>query len=145
MPRLRAAMMPGILSARSATVFVQFLLIVVSRERIHEGLQLAIHGLFQLMDGQPDTMIGHAVLREIVSADLLATVTGADLGLTLFRHRRGLPLLLDFVQTRAQHAHTFFAVLDLRLLVLAADDCPSRNVRDADGGVSRVDRLPART
>src|SRR4051812_41610371 len=97
------------------------------------------------MNGQPDAVIGHAVLREIVSADLLAAVAGTDLRLTLFRHRGGLPLLLDLVQTRSQHAHTFFAVLDLRLLVLAADDRTGWDVRDADGRISRVDRLPART
>ncbi len=49
------------------------------------------------------------------------------------------------VQAGAQHAHAFFAILDLRFFVLAADHGVGRQVRDAHGGVGRVDRLAART
>src|ERR1019366_106905 len=89
-------------------------------------------------------MVGEAVLRKIVGADLLRTVARAHHLLAFFRQRVLLLLHFDFVQTRAQNAHAFFAVLDLRLLILTADHRVRRNVRDPDRRISRIHRLPAR-
>ena len=52
-------------------------------------------------------------------------------------------LHLDFVEPGAQHLHRLRAVLDLRLFVLLRDDDAGRDVRDAHGGVGRVDALAA--
>src|SRR5262249_34438925 len=87
--------------------------------------------------------VGDAVLREVVGADLFTAVSAADHRLALFGERVLLLLHLDFVKARTQHAHGFLAVLDLRFLVLAADNGISRNMRDAHGGVRRVHRLAA--
>ena len=90
-------------------------------------------------------MIGEAVLREVIGANLLAAVSRAHHGLALFSESLLLLFHLDFVEAGAQDAHAFLAILDLRLFVLAADNCVGGNVRDAHGGVGCVHRLPART
>ena len=93
---------------------------------------------------QLDAVVGDAVLREVVRADLLGALAGADLRAA----RRGLlgrlALALGLVDPRAQHAHRLLAVLELRALVLHRDDDARRQVRDAHRRVGRVDRLAAR-
>src|SRR5215831_19108066 len=96
------------------------------------------------MDGEADAVICQAVLREVVGADLLAAVAGLYHRASLFGERFLLLLHLDLVQTGPEHAHAFFAVLDLGFFVLATDHGVGRNVRDADGGVRRIHRLTAR-
>src|SRR5689334_3163211 len=97
------------------------------------------------MDGQADAVVGDAVLREVVCANLLAAIAGADLCLALLRHRRGLFLLLDLIKARTEDAHTLFTVLDLRFLVLATDHGAGGDVRDADRRIRGVHRLSAGT
>src|SRR5579872_4444974 len=95
------------------------------------------------MDGQPDSMVRHAVLWEVISADLFASITGTDHLLAFFGE--GFLLLLHFhlVQTRTQHAHAFFAVLDLRFLILTTHHGIGGEVRNAHGRIRRVHRLAA--
>src|SRR4051812_49274725 len=90
-------------------------------------------------------MVGDAVLREVIGADLLAAIAGADLRLALLRHGGSLLFLLDLVKTRTQDAHTFFTVLYLRFFVLAADHGAGWNMRDAHGGICGVHGLSAGT
>src|SRR5262249_7933293 len=97
----------------------------------------------ELVNGEANAVIGDTVLREIVGANFLATVSAPDHGFTFFRQCILLLLHLDFVQAGAQHAHGFLAILNLGLLVLAADHRVGWNVGDTHGGVSRVDRLSA--
>ena len=54
-----------------------------------------------------------------------------------------LLLLGEVEKARAKHPHRLFAVLDLRLLVLAAHDDAGRQVRDPDRRIRRVHRLAA--
>src|SRR5262249_2632585 len=82
-------------------------------------------------------------LREIVGSDLLATVAGAHHAAPLSADLFLLFLQLYFVKSRAQHALGFGAILDLRFLILAGDNQPRRQVRDAHSGVSRIDALSA--
>src|SRR3989441_1153396 len=51
----------------------------------------------------------------------------------------------DLVEPRLEDAHRGVAVPELRALVLALDDDPGRQVRDAHGRIRGVDTLPART
>src|SRR6185437_7418524 len=95
----------------------------------------------ELVVGQADAVIGEPVLREVVGADLLAAVAGAYLLLTVFGLQLMDALSFYFIKPGTENAHALLAVLDLRFLVLAAYDGVGRNVRDADGGVGRVDRL----
>ena len=89
-------------------------------------------------------MVGDAVLREIVGPDLLRALAGADLRPPGGRLLRLLPLPLDLVQPRSQHAQRLLLVLELGLLVLHRDDEARRQVRDPDGRVGRVHALTAR-
>src|SRR5215472_3263177 len=92
---------------------------------------------------QADAVIGEAVLREVVGANLFAAIAGADLRLAL-RSLCGVLLLhLNFVESRAQNAHCLLAILDLRLFVLATDDGVGGKMRDAHSGVRGVDALSA--
>src|SRR5271169_2104195 len=97
------------------------------------------------MRSEADAMIGHAILRKVVGADLLAAVTRADHGLAFLGQGILLLLLFHLVEPRTQDAHTLFAVLDLRLLVLAAHYRICRQVRDAYRRIRSIHRLPART
>ena len=96
------------------------------------------------MDGEADAVVGDTVLREVVGADFFAAIAAADHRFALFRESFLLLLHLDFIQTGAQDAHTFLAILDLGFFVLAADHCVGGNVGDAHGRVGCVDGLAAR-
>lgn len=53
--------------------------LLMGGKSIDHLIQIAIHDLFQIMDGQADAVVGAAILREVVGADLLAAVAGAHL------------------------------------------------------------------
>ena len=91
-----------------------------------------------------DAVVGHAPLGEVVGPDLLRALAGADLGAPVGGQLGLLLGDLGLVEPRAQDLERALAVLQLRLLVLHRDDDAGRLVRDADGRVGRVDRLPAR-
>src|SRR6266571_5440527 len=72
--------------------------LVIRGERIENGVELAIHHEIQLMERQADAVVRDPVLREVVGANFLAAVAGADLRAP-FRSQRGLLLFqLQFVQ-----------------------------------------------
>src|SRR5665213_1641198 len=118
---------------------------VVGDQRVDRGLQQTLHHHREVVVGEADAVVGEAVLGEVVGAAFFDAVAGADLLLALL----GLTLVdalgFDFVEARAQDAHRLFAVLDLRLFVLAAYDRVGGKVRDADCRVGRIHRLPTRT
>jgi hypothetical protein len=59
------------LASHYACGFLLHLLgLIVCGQRIDNRLQLAVHHLLKLMNGKSDTVIGQAVLREIVGANL---------------------------------------------------------------------------
>src|SRR5579871_63272 len=119
--------------------------LIVSSQRIDDGLEFAIHHLDQLVERKANAVIGYAVLRKVVRADLFAAIAAANHGLAFFC--QGLLLLFhfDFVETRAQDAHGLFTILDLRLLVLAAYDRVRRQVRDSYCRVGGIHRLATRS
>ena len=118
--------------------------LVLGLERRGELVELAAQDAREVALGEPDAVVGHPVLREVVGADLLRARARADLRQPLRRLLGLLRRQLALEQPRAQHAHRPVAVLELRLLVLHRDDHAGRLVRDAHGRVGRVDRLPAR-
>jgi len=95
------------------------------------------------MLGAADAMIGYPVLGEVVCADFLGAVAGADLG------EAGITVFALFVfeflgeQAGAQYAHGFELVFELGFFVLAGDDQAGGNVCDAYGRVGSVDGLAA--
>src|SRR5262249_31583824 len=82
-------------------------------DEIVEGA--ALEDLLELMQGQPDAMVGDAALGEIVGADALRAVARADLVLTLRSACAAGPLALKLVEARAQDLHCKPAILMLRL------------------------------
>ena len=88
-------------------------------------------------------MIGHPALGEVVGADALAPVPGANLApaaLGVGGVHLGLLLLVD---AAAQHLHGLFAVFHLAFLILAGGHDARGQVGDAHGRVRAVDMLAA--
>ena len=48
-------------------------------QSVHERAELAVHGFGELMQGEIDAVVGHAILRKIVGADFFGAVAGLDL------------------------------------------------------------------
>ncbi len=116
---------------------------LVGRQRLGELVEATLQDPVELMDGQLDPVVGEPVLGEVVRADLLGPLAGADLRVAGGAELGAPPLELALVEARAQHAHRLLPVLELRLLVLHRDDDAGRQVGDADCRVGRVDGLPA--
>src|SRR6266851_5425124 len=95
------------------------------------------------MQGQADAVIGYAILRVVVGADLFRAVAGFDLAATLGGDGGLLFLLLHFVETGAENTHGLGAILDLRFFVLLRDDQAAGNVRDTHCRVRGVHGLAA--
>src|SRR5215468_5101417 len=64
-------------SGQDFRLLFQLLGLVVRDQSVDQRLEPAIHELRQLVDCIADAMIGDAVLREVVSANLLAAVARA--------------------------------------------------------------------
>src|SRR5688500_6422302 len=89
-------------------------------------------------------MIGQAILREIVGADLLRAITGFDHAAALVALGVVLLMLLDVEQPALQDLHRLGAVLQLAALVLTFDDDAARHVRDLHRAIGSVHALSAR-
>ncbi len=88
-------------------------------------------------------MIGHAVVGEIIGADLFGAVAGADL---FAAHVGDVPRrfqLFDLVKFCAEDVHRFFAVCELRALLARSDDDTGWFVENAYGGLYFVHVLSA--
>jgi len=59
--------------------FLQRLGLEVGAQAVDDVLQIAVEDAGQVVLGQPDAVVGQAVLREVVGANLLRAVAGADL------------------------------------------------------------------
>jgi tetratricopeptide (TPR) repeat protein len=112
-------------------------------KRIQELIQVPVHDLVQLVERQVDPVVGHAPLREVVSADALRAVAASDLQAARLRLGALLLFLLGGQQASFQQGHGARAVLVLRALILTLHHDAARQVGDANGGVRLVDVLPA--
>ena len=92
-----------------------------------------------------DAVIGDAILRKIVGANLFTAVAGADLGAARIAEFFFLPRFFGFEEAGAQDGERFIFVLVLGFFVLAGDDETGWNVCDADGAFSCIDGLSAGT
>src|SRR5487761_727497 len=129
--------------ARRSGAF-QLLRLIGGYERFDDFVQPAVHYPVELMHVQPDAVVGDAILREIVGSNLFAAVAGTDHRAPLFGDLLLLLLELHFVESRAQHAQSLGAVLDLRFFILAGDDRAGRQMSDTDCRISGVYGLAAR-
>ena len=113
-------------------------------ERRGELAQVAAEDLVEVVRGELDPVVGDPALGEVVGADLLRPLAGADLRAAVGRDLGPLLLERALVQSRPQHPHRLVAVLQLRLLVLHRDHDPGRLVGDPHRGVGRVHRSARR-
>src|SRR5437764_941485 len=110
-------------------------------ERVEVAVQ---HGL-DVADLEPrpvvlDQLIGLKRVRADLAAERDLLLLAGEL-----RELLTLLLLSELEQARLEDPHRRVAVPELGALVLALDDDPRREVRDAHGGVGGVDPLPARS
>src|SRR5579872_2707455 len=112
-------------------------------ERLDELIQLPVHHLRELVEGELDAVVGHAALREVVGADALGAIAAADLQAARLRLGALLLLLLGRQQPCLEERERAGAVLVLRALVLALHHDAARQVGDAHRGVGLVDVLAA--
>ena len=123
---------------------LQLLRLVVRTQGVDKLVKLPLKHEVELVNGQADPMVGDSVLFEIVGADLFRPVAAAHHGFAFGRKSVVLFLLFYLLQPGTQHAHRFFAVLDLRLFILHRNDDARRHMCDADSRIRRVHRLAAR-
>ncbi len=120
------------------------LLAIVLDQRVTDRLQVAGDDLIQFVERQVDAVIGDAVLGEVVGADPLAAVAGADQCSCRSSARFSCSsCLLSFVEPRLEDSQGLGEVLVLAFLVLALHDDARLEVRQADGRGGLVDVLPA--
>src|SRR5437763_9805003 len=89
---------------------------------VEQLVEVAGQHLVELVDREPDAVVGHPVLLEVVRADLLRPAAAADLGPPGARQLVGLALLLGLEEAGPEDPHGLVLVLELALLVLAGDD-----------------------
>src|SRR5262249_24375380 len=97
---------------------------LLGQKRVGERPEAALEHLLLVREDEVDAVVGDAVLRVVVRADLLGPLAGAELRAA---GGRDIGLLLGprpLVQARAQDPHGPLAVLELALLVLHGDDEP---------------------
>src|SRR5688572_2006292 len=82
----------------------QLLGLVLGSERRDQLVNLTIHDLVDLVEGEVDAMVGHPPLREIVGADALGAVAAADQGLARGRRLRLLVANLLVLDARGENA-----------------------------------------
>src|SRR5215467_12655248 len=105
--------------------------------------RFALDDLRQLVERQIDAVIADATLWEIIGADALGAIAGADLAAPV-RGALGVALLpLGVVELRPQQRHGLGTIAMLRALLLHDDDDPARDVGDTHGGFGLVDVLAA--
>src|ERR1039457_1359306 len=117
--------------------------LVVSDQRVEDSVHLALHHEIELVERQADAVIAHAILREVVGADLLTAVARPHHALALRAQHRLLLFQLQLVQAGTQHSLGLGAILDLRFFVLAGNHQAGGQVGDAHGRIRGVDALPA--
>src|SRR5688572_30146808 len=142
-PTRAGAAVPNVGNARTSAI--EPLLDVRLTKRLDQWADLALEDSRQLVHRQVDPMVGHAILRKVVGANLRGAIAGADLRLA---HARALGFLLrhlEVQEARSQYLHRPCPVLNLGALILLAHDDPGRDVRDAHRRVGGVDALAART
>ena len=103
-------------------------------EPVDDLVEIAFHDVGQLVEREPDAVVGHAVLREVVGADLARC--GRRCRPSLRRSAaasRPARCALELEQARAQHLQRLALFLSCERSSWHATTMPGRNVRDAHG------------
>lgn len=104
---------------------------------------IAVHGGGDIAAVVVDTVIGDAVLREVVGADFFAAVPCSDEGFAGVRSVGAVLGNLTLEEAATENRHGLDTVLLLGTLILHGNHDTGRKVGDADGGVGGVDTLAA--
>ena len=112
-------------------------------ELVDDLVELPGEDLVEGVHGQPDAVVGDALLLVVVRPDLLGASAALHLVAAGRRQLLGLALLLGLQQPGPEDAQRLVLVLELALLVLARDDEARGRVRDAHRRVGGVDGLAA--
>src|SRR5687768_6288320 len=130
-------------AGKGMTSAIQPLFRIRFAERLDQRPDLAIERSRQLVDGESNAVIGHAVLGKVIRANFGRPVARSDLRLAhagtlglLFRH-------LEVEQARTQYLHCACTVLNLGPLILLTHDDAGRDVGDSHGTISGVHALSA--
>src|SRR5690606_2526871 len=107
--------------------------------RIDQLVEVTLNHPIELVQSQPNAVIGQAVLREVVGTDLLGAITGLDHRAAFVANRVRLFALFQLEQAASQNLQTLGLVLDLTALVLAANAHAGGQVSDLYGAVGGVD------
>src|SRR5688500_18048431 len=112
--------------------------LVLGSQRAGDLPQVAVHDRVDPVQREVDAMVGDAPLREVVGADAVGTIAGADEALPLARLLRVRLALLLVLDARGEHTPGLLAVLVLAPRVLALDHDAGRKVGEAHRRVGLV-------
>src|SRR6476620_9881863 len=98
---------------RALPLLTELLLHVGNLEGLDERIDVSIEDFRQLVQREIDPVVGDAVLRIVVGADLRRSIAGANLRLSHPRARRFLLGDFRIEQSGAQHFHCLQLVLQL--------------------------------
>src|SRR5262249_32237853 len=87
--------------------------LAVRAELFDELVEVAFDDAIELVERDADPVVGEAILREVVSANLLRALAGADHGAALGTDCRLLLLAFDIHQARAQNLERLRLILQL--------------------------------
>ena len=112
-------------------------------QRTDKGGQLSIHGILYPWYRQPQTMVHHIIVIEIIGPDSLASVSAPDLALSV--RLQGSPGFFPFLLQKpaSQHLQCSCLVLKLAAFILTAHRQSGGQIGDADSAVRRVHSLSA--
>src|SRR5674476_809880 len=92
----------AVASSSSPRLDAELLAPVLGGQGLGELVELALHHLGDAVAGEPDAVVAHAVLREVVGADLLGAVAAADHGAARCAALLVLLRLLELEEARPQ-------------------------------------------
>src|SRR5438128_808537 len=120
-------------------VLSQALFLIEILQGLDQFAQLAGNDGIELVKVQVNPVIGHPILWKIISADPLATVTGAYESPALEGALLVQLLLLHLVEPATQDAQGALVVLMLATLILALHFQAGGQVPDAHGALGLID------
>src|SRR5437016_1043760 len=62
------------------SLLFEFFCVEMGDKSVNDGLKLSVHYFAELVQGQADAMVGHAVLREVIGTDFFAAIPASHHG-----------------------------------------------------------------
>lgn len=119
--------------------------LIGNRESIDDICEVSRHDHGEIREVLIDPMIRHAILREVIGADLLTTVSCPDLGKTISSLCLCFLLLFEREESSPQYGYRLHFILQLGSLILTLDSESRWEMDDTDSRVRLVHVLPSCT